>query len=183
MLRAVSPEAYLEAERAADVRHEYVRGQVYALAGTRNAHTVIAVNLTVRLGLQRQGRPCQVFASATKLRAAVDRCYYPDLMVYCGPFDLQLDYLEHPRYVFEVTSPSSQRIDCNEKSEACRRAPSIEAYVIVAQDAMQVVVHRRAADAEADWETEILSRPEDRLRLDGIGFECDLAAIYARAGL
>jgi Uma2 family endonuclease len=180
LLRVLSPEAYLAAERTADVRHEYVACQVYALAGARAVHNVIVFNLSGLLWQRLQGSPCRGFGSSTKLRAAADRFYYPDLMIQCDPFGLQLEYMESPRYVAEVTSPSTRRTDVTEKSEAYRRVPSIEAYVIVAQDVMQVLAHRRAAE---DWATEILGRPEDCLRLDGIGFEGDLAAIYAGTGL
>jgi Uma2 family endonuclease len=177
-LRVLTPEEYLEMERAAEVRHEYVGGQVHALAGSRYAHNVIAMNLGSRLHQHLEGTPCRVVGSDMKLRAAADRFYYPDLMVNCESVEAESEYVDHPRYVVEVSSPSTQRIDRGEKADAYWRVPSIEAYVMVAQSAMQVVVLRRGVE---DWETEILTRPEDGLRLDGIAFRCTLADIYADA--
>jgi Uma2 family endonuclease len=179
-LLILTPEEYLEIERSAEVRHEYVDGQVYALAGARAIHQVIAGNLYGLLWQHLEAGPCRVLASEMKLRAAADCFYYPDLMVQCEAIDPDSEYLERPRYVVEVSSPSTQRIDCGEKADAYWRVPSIEAYVMIAQSAMQVVVLRRAA---TQWETEILTRPEDTVRLDGIGFACSLAAIYAHTEL
>ena len=178
--RFFTPEEYLEFERAAERRHEYVGGYVYERADCIARHVLIAGNLTGLLWIHLKGGPCLVMNSQTRLHAAVDLFYYPDLMVQCAPIDLQADYIDQPRYVVEVASPSTRRIDRAEKAEAYWRVPSIEAYLIVAQDAPQVVVLRRGAD---DWETEILTRPEDILRLDGIGFRCTLADIYAETGV
>ena len=179
-VRALTPEEYLEAEEAAEVRHEYVRGEVLALAGGRYQHCVIAVRLTSLLSQHLDGTPCQVLNSDMKLRAAVDRFYYPDLMIHCESEEPDCLYVERPRYVFEVSSPSTRRIDLGEKADAYWRVSSIEAYVMVSQSEPRVVVQRRGAE---DWETEILTQPDDVLRLDGIGFHCTLAAIYANSGL
>jgi Uma2 family endonuclease len=102
--------------------------------------------------------------------------YYPDLMVHCEPFDPAAHYVEAPRYIVEVTSPTTQRTDRVEKAASYLMVPSVEAYLIVEQDVMRIVVLRRVDDA---WEAQILTRPDDVLRLDGIGFTAPLAAVYA----
>jgi Uma2 family endonuclease len=184
----MTPEEYLEFERASAVRHEYVRGEVHLLAGARNVHTVIVQNASGLLLTHLAGSPCQLFGSDTKLRTEAGHVYYyPDLMVQCEPFDLQLDYIEQPRYVIEVSSPSTRRIDRGEKADVYWRVPSIEAYVMIAQDMLRVLVLRRPAGADAtratDWETTLLTGPESELLLEGIEFACPLADVYARTGL
>jgi Uma2 family endonuclease len=82
--------------------------------------------------------------------------------------------------VIEVASPSTRRVDQGEKAAAYWLLPSIEAYVLVEQDVLSVRVLRRGAEG---WEPEVLTRPDDRLRLDGLDFSVTLAAIYARTDL
>lgn len=173
----LTPEEYLDAERSEEVRHEYLHGQIYAMSGAKSAHNLVVGNLHALLWNQLVGHPCRVNASDMKLRVAEDVFYYPDLMVCCEPVPGDADYAQRPRTVIEVTSPSTRRIDEGEKALAYWNVSSIETYVLVAQDVLWVRVLHRAATA---WETQSLTRPDDLLRLDGLGFAAPLRAVYAR---
>jgi Uma2 family endonuclease len=183
----LTPEQYLAFERAAQERHEYVAGHVHLLAGARATHMRVNQNLALLLINHLQGHPCEVFASEMKLRPTPDRFYYPDLLVCCQDVDGDADVVTDARYIVEVSSPSTQRTDLHEKADAYWQVPSLEAYILVVQGAVQVVVMRRAGGAShegrPDWTTEILTQPEDMLRLEGIGFTASLADVYARTGL
>lgn len=174
---ALSPEDYLAAERVAVVKHEYVGGQVHAMSGASMAHNRVVHNWHEVLGRHLEGHTCEVVGADMKLRVASDVFYYPDVMVCCEPISDNADYTESARIVIEVTSASTRRIDEREKAQAYWRLPSIEAYVLVAQDVMWVRVLRRG---KADWEAESLTQAGDLVRLGSLGFSAPLSAIYAR---
>lgn len=174
----ISPEEYLAGESADDVRHEYVGGRVFAMAGVSADHNRIAGNIFRALGNHLEGHPCEAFSNDMKIRTHREVFYYPDVMVCCDPADNARYYRERPRYVFEVLSDETRRTDEREKSLAYFHTPSVEAYFLVEQARMQVTVFRR--DGETWWETEVLMQPVDLVRLDSFGFEISLERIYQR---
>src|SRR5436190_18043091 len=105
----ISPEEYLEGERLADVRHEYVDGRVYAMAGAKANHNRICVNITADLHSALRGKPCEPFTTEMKARILwLEKTifYYPDVLICCDPSDDAEEYRERPRVIFEVLSDS-----------------------------------------------------------------------------
>ncbi|MBI2298456.1 MAG: Uma2 family endonuclease [Armatimonadetes bacterium] len=174
---AVTPEDYLAAERVAVVKHEYLGGQVHAMSGASMAHNRIVHNWHEVLGRHLAGHSCEVVGADMKLRVASDVFDYPDVMVCCEPISDTADYTESARVVIEVTSASTRRIDEREKAQAYWSLPSIEVYVLVAQDVVWVRVLRRG---ERGWETESLTHAGDVVRLESLSLVAPLTAIYAR---
>src|ERR1039458_7517573 len=129
----ITPEEYLEVERKAEFRSEYLDGQVYAMAGTSPAHGRIALNLGRRLDEQLEGGPCEVFVADLKVRVETAGPYfYPDLVVVCGGPQLQeghKDILVNPKVVIEILSPSTESFDCGKKFHAYARRESLSEYV------------------------------------------------------
>ncbi|MDP9458151.1 MAG: Uma2 family endonuclease [Actinomycetota bacterium] len=135
-------------EETATVRHEYVGGMIYAMVGATKRHNQIGLNIASRLLGAARGGPCRVYASDVKLRASDDAIYYPDVMVACEPEDDPL--VEHkPCLVVEVASPSTESIDRREKMLAYRKTPTLQAYLIIAQDERRVERHWR--DESGEW--------------------------------
>ena len=179
----ITPEDYLAGELVADVRSEYVGGQVYPMPGVSAVHDRLCRNLGFVLEGYLQDHPCQVHGSDLKLRSHSGLVfYYPDLMICCDPEDNAAYWRERPRYVFEISTPETYRTDEREKKIAYYHLPSIESYIQIAQDAVRVTVNRRTPEIEY-WAGEVLTQPADLLRLDGLGVSLPLSRLYRRTGL
>ncbi|MGC1953289.1 MAG: Uma2 family endonuclease [Gammaproteobacteria bacterium] len=113
----IGVEEYLAGEKDSEVRHEYVAGHVYAMVGASVYHNRIALALASELRSRLKGRPCDVFLSDMKLRAA-DAFYYPDVMVCCDTADNDPYTKTRPIFIAEVLSPASRTIDEREKRVA-----------------------------------------------------------------
>jgi Uma2 family endonuclease len=151
---SMSVDDYLALEEASDRKHEYVGGEVYALAGASEPHNLIVTNLTVEAALAaRRGRQCRVLGSDMRLRVKTDVYYYPDLMVVCDVSDIDPRDKTRPCLVFEVGSPGTTSIDHREKLLAYRGIDSLQAYVIVEQASRSVIVHKRLPD-DSWWRDE-----------------------------
>lgn len=146
--RLLTVEEYLAREETSAVKHEYVAGEVYALAGASKRHNAIAVRIAVRLGNQAEGGPCRVYVSDVKVRVD-DVFYYPDVMVACEPEGGDRYIEMAPCVIVEVTSPSTSLTDRREKLGAYQRIPSLKAYIIADQERRWITRYWR--DEEGAW--------------------------------
>ena len=175
----VTVEAYLESERDSEVRHEYLAGEVYAMAGASTEHEVVAGNFFAALHSHLKGSPCQVFKDGMKLRLPAmgeDVFYYPDVMVACDPADNHRYYRTSPKLLIEVLSENVNK-DLVEKYFAYQHIASVEEYVVVKPDAAQpeVRIFRRSEG----WQLgERYSEGEFTLR--SVGLTVKVADLYAR---
>ena len=167
---------YLAGERDSDVRHEYVDGQAYAMAGASDRHNRIAGNIFSRLNSHLDGAECEPFISDMKIKVDEALYYYPDVVVTCDPPGGDPYFRTQPRLIVEVTSPSTERIDRHEKLHAYERVESLQEYVLVSQDARLVEIHRRGARGE--WTHEVLTEPHEQLALASVGLALDLSDVY-----
>lgn len=142
-------EEYLRIEEASPVKREYVAGRTFALAGTTRRHNLIAGNVFHHLRTASRGRNCRVYFADVKLRAAERLLYYPDVMAACGPEGADPLVEDAPCLLVEVTSPSTEMIDRREKVLTYRQIKSLQAYVIIRQDARRVERHWR--DESGAW--------------------------------
>src|SRR5436309_8809596 len=105
----VSVEDYLEGERVSEIRHEYVGGYVYAMAGASDDHNRIAGNIYSALHQRLSGRRCEPFMADMKLKIPGSQAfYYPDVLAVCDPSDNEKYFRERPTVVFEVLSPETE---------------------------------------------------------------------------
>src|SRR3954454_24028689 len=148
-------EAYLEHEAASNVKHEYIDGDIYAMAGGTIEHAIIAVNVSSALSAQLTGAPCVVASSDLKVRVlATGLTTYPDVTVICGPPERDpksRDVLLNPVVVVEVLSDSTEEWDQGEKLEHYQQIPSLRACVLVSHRERRVTVIERTVDGP--WET------------------------------
>jgi Uma2 family endonuclease len=177
---SVSVDEYLAGELKSDIRHEYIGGLVYAMAGTSSEHNIICQNLLIALRSHLRGQTCRVYIESVKLKlrmADEDIFYYPDLMVTCDPRDTERYFTRFPRVLIEVLSPDTERIDRREKFSSYTQIESLEEYILVAQDQPEVTVFRRAGS----WRPEVANQPGQQLRLESLDFTLLLSAIYESA--
>lgn len=183
--RQIDEQEYLQLEAQSPVRHEYVAGEVYAMTGASLRHNVIALNIAVLLRAHLRGTPCRAFINDAKLRVAKSRAYYyPDVMVTCDARHQNVSsndmLVDAPKLIVEVLSASTEGIDRREKLAAYRSLPSLEEYVLVAQDEAGVEIHRRQGDI--GWEIVTLN-PGDPVEFKSLLLMTDFPAIYEEAGL
>lgn len=182
-------EEYLCFERAAEERHEYLDGVIYAMAGESEAHGIICTNLTAALVSQLRGTPCRVLSKDIKVRSGPYRpdtrkgmWSYPDLVVVCGAsqhHDQRQDVLLNPTVLVEVLSPSTASFDRGEKFHRYRRwLPSLHEYVLVAQD-QPLVEHYSRQDA-GRWTLDTLQGLDATLRLPSLDCQVPLVEVYDR---
>jgi Uma2 family endonuclease len=176
----VSPEEFLAGERVSDCRHEYLEGIVYAMAGTSDEHNLIAGNIFALAHGALLGKPCHAYINDMKVKleaAGRDVFYYPDVMISCGPTGEPRYFKTDPAVIFEVLSPATEGIDRREKFFAYTSLPSLQAYILVEQEKIGVTLFRRG---EAAWRKEQLESLEAVVRLELLGLELPLSAIYDR---
>ena len=141
---------YLALEAQSEEKHEWCDGLIYAMAGGTLEHSRLSSAVGRELGIALRGRPCTVFDSDLRLRAeATGRATYADVVVVCGerrthPEDEHA--LTNPTLIVEVLSKSTEASDRGEKFSHYRRMPSLQEYVLVAQDEVRIEVYRREGD-------------------------------------
>ncbi|MCI0643054.1 MAG: Uma2 family endonuclease [Gemmataceae bacterium] len=177
-LNLISVDEYLAGELTSPVKHEYLGGFVYAMAGARNAHNLIASNTLVRVGARLVGKRCRAFNSDTKIRVRLPnqtRFYYPDASVICRPNPQSDSFQDEPAVLFEVLSRKTRRIDEGEKKDFYLTIPSLALYVLIEQDVPAVVAYRRT---EQGFVREVHQGLDAVLPLGEIEVDLPLAEIY-----
>jgi Uma2 family endonuclease len=174
----VSVEDYLAGELESPVKHEYLGGMVYAMAGGRNRHNRIATNAVGSLHSRLRGLPCKAFNSDTKIRIRLPmqtRFYYPDASVICRPNADDESFQDEPAVVAEVLSKRTRRADEGEKKDAYLTIPSLNVYMLIEQDVPLVHVYRRT---EAGFVLEVYDSLDAVIPLTEIKTNLPLAEIY-----
>ena len=149
----LNPQEYLARERAAAFRSEFYRGEMFAMAGASLEHCLIKDNVARETGYQLKGGPCRVVTSDMRVKVDATGLYtYPDVVIYCDEpqfEDGRLDTLLNPRALVEVLSDSTEKYDRGAKAAHYRRIPSLQEYVLIAQDRM--LVERYVRQADGSW--------------------------------
>ena len=138
-----SIEDYLTYEQNANGKHEYINGEIYAMAGASKNHQSITDNVLVGIHQHLRGTPCRPFGSDVKIKAD-NAFFYPDVMVVCKDKTDNPYYTESPLLVVEVLSKSTRRNDETIKRSAYQAMPSVMEYILIEQDFVDVEVCRRS---------------------------------------
>ncbi|OYE05894.1 Uma2 family endonuclease [Nostoc sp. 'Peltigera membranacea cyanobiont' 232] len=129
----LTPETYLELEEKSNIKHEYIDGQVYAMAGTTDIHNTIALNLALLIRNHFRGSGCRVYFADIKAKLEKrNRFYYPDIIVTCDSKDRETPtYKRFPKLIIEVLSESTEGFDRGDKFNDYQTIDSLEEYVLV----------------------------------------------------
>ncbi len=158
-LTYLTEQDYLADELNADVRHEYIDGQIYAMAGANERHNRIVGNVFFHLRAAARGGHCGVFASDMKLKITWRKAYYyPDVMLVCNAQDNGEYYKQQPCLITEVLSPSTANIDRREKLQAYWQIPSLRYFLLISADRIRVEYFIR--DVNDEWQTAFLEADE-----------------------
>jgi Uma2 family endonuclease len=140
-------DAFLAWENEQTGKHEFYRGEVFAMVGAKRSHGRVVSNLNRRLSEALDGSPCQVFTEGMKLQVADDTIFYPDVFVTCDKADLATDMVfRAPLLVVEVLSPSTQAYDLGVKFALYRRLASLKEYLVIDPESKRVEAFRRGSD-------------------------------------
>ena len=168
----VNEEEYLEGEKIAELKHEYVDGHIYAMAGAHSNHNVLSGNVHGEFRNHLKGKPCRAYMSDMKVRIANgSKYYYPDVLVNCPPVNGY--FTETPTIIVEVLSNSTRRIDETEKRLAYMQIETLEEYVLIAQDFVQIEVIRKSEG----WKSAKYFLG-DEVTLSSIGLTLSVEEIY-----
>jgi len=168
---------YLEGELRSEIRHEFVDGRVYAMAGASRRHNEICLDLASSLKNHLRGGPCRTYIEAVKVQIADDlgeAYYYPDVFVACEPGDDDSHVVHNPKLIIEVLSESTSRIDRSDKLINYKRIATVEEIVLIEQDWPEILVFRRSER----WKRNLYTQFETIIRLDSIGYAAPLSTFY-----
>lgn len=179
---SVTPEEYLCAEESALDKHEWIDGQVVAMAGVSLNHSLITANLGCSVGNRLTREFARALLSNIRVRVATGGLYtYPDVTVFCGQpqfdsIDRSQGTLTNPRVIVEVLSPSTEGYDRGDKFKRYCGLPSLMEYVLISQNEAFVEVIARRDDGS--WSINFFKGLEAIAKLDSIGIEVPLTEIY-----
>ena len=176
--QSLSFEEYLQVEEQTGLKHEYCQGQIWAMVGATDRHVTISLNLAASLKQKLQGSPCQTYISDMKLHiAAADAWFYPDVMVCCEPADRDNHLAkEHPVFIAEVLSPSTEAFDRGRKFSHYRRIASLQHYWLIDPERHLVDAYRRGNEGE--WLLHGYSSKDISAPIEALACEIEMALLF-----
>ncbi len=178
--RMMSAEDFLEWESAQPYQHELIDNRVYDMTGATPSHNLINLDLAFALKSRLYRRGCRVFGMNIQVQVDPSATFtYPDAVVVCGEsrfrYETSPPMLENPTLLFEILSPSTERIDRKRKSEQYLQIPTLSGYFLVSQDRPMIEAHTRSGE---DWRLRIFSGMDATLVIPTPDCEIPLSEIY-----
>ena len=174
----ITPDEYLEMEDQSEIKHEYIDGYVYAMAGANDPHVTITGNAFAMIRSHLRGSGCRVYFSDMKARIdSLNRFYYPDVMVTCDSRDTQSQNQKRcPKLIIEVLSKSTEGFDRGDKFADYQQLESLEEYVLVNTKRQRIDCFRR--NEEGLWVLKSYSGEQENFQLSSINFEGKFTDLY-----
>ena len=143
---------YLEFEENSLTKHEYFNGEVFAMSGGSMNHQLLTGNVFAKFHTHLSGSPCLTFSSDMKVRADEgNKYFYPDVVVACEKENREQYFLNSPRLIVEVLSKSTRKFDQDLKRLCYQTIPTLEEYVLIEQDRVEIQVFRRAEGWQSSY--------------------------------
>ncbi|MEM1252243.1 MAG: Uma2 family endonuclease [Cyanobacteria bacterium P01_H01_bin.21] len=174
----LSVDDYLRLEAKSPIKHEYIDGKVYAMAGASDSHVTIAGNLFAALRSHVRGTGCRLYISDMKAQVeARNRFFYPDVMVTCDPRDQETEtYKRFPKLIVEVLSKSTEAFDRGDKFLAYQALESLQEYVLINTRHQRVEIFRRSDSGL--WILQFYSVEDETFELRSIDFTGTFNELY-----
>ena len=181
----LTPKEYLALERKADVRSEYLDGDMVAMSGGSREHNLIVTNIVRELSSQLKRKPCEVYPSNMRVKVSATGLYtYPDVVVVCDDprfEDAHIDTLLNPAVIFEVLSDSTESYDRGAKFGHYRKILSLVEYLLVSQHHYSIEQYVRQTDGP--WVRSETRGLQSKLHIPSVPCSLDLAEIYDKITL
>jgi Uma2 family endonuclease len=181
----LTPEQYLDIERAAEYKSEYCGGEMFAMARVGQAHVLVVMNVAGALWQRFRTRSCRVYSSNMRVAVRTTNLYtYPDVAAVCGEprfLDKERDTLLNPVLLVEVLSPSTEAYDRGRKFEHYKNIDSLREYLLLSSDRAHADLYTKQADGR--WLLFSTSRMEDTLTLDSVDAHLLMSGIYEKVEL
>ena len=176
----ISIEEYLEMENAADEKHEYYKGEIFAMSGAKVSHVIISDNILTVLKQKLKGKSCKPFGSDLRIHIEANTLFtYPDISIICGEI-ITLnndDYnVLNPTVIIEVLSKSTKNYDRGEKFKLYRDIAALKEYILVDSESMHIEIFR--LNKNDHWELEEYNSPADTVTIKAINETIFLSEIY-----
>ena len=176
----LTPEEYLEWESNALQKHEYYRGELFAMAGASVRHNVIAKNLMIGTGVRLQGKQCQPYGSDLRIQIPENTLFtYPDISIICRDIveeETNDDYTIEPAVIIEILSPSTKGYDRGEKFRLYRDIPTLKEYILI--DSESIAIEAFRINASGHWELEEYKSLNEVLPIPVVDITIPLHDIY-----
>lgn len=176
---------YLEMEAASDEKHEYYRGEIFAMSGASLSHNAIAANVIAELRNKLKSKGCRPYGSDLRIHIPSNTLFtYPDVSVFCGKVDtLNNDQFNalNPVVLIEVLSKATKEYDRGDKFQLYRDIPTLKEYILI--DSLSVFVEAFSINDAGHWELRDYKTLDDLLLFPSLGISLPLKEVYEESGL
>ncbi len=176
----LTAEEYLQFEKESLHKHEYFKGEIFAMAGAGARHNVIFSNLFIGIGSQLKGRPCKPYGSDLRIHIHENTLFtYPDISIICGeivPSQIDADTAILPTVLIEILSPSTKNSDRGGKFRLYRDIPALKEYILIDTESISIEVFR--INSKGRWELEEYRSIENTLTIPAVDLFFPLKGIY-----
>lgn len=178
----ITPAQYIEFEKTATVRHEYLDGEIFAMVGASLNHNRINANTVSELRNKLKNSSCEAFASDMRVKIQeIEKYTYPDIVATCGDIDLESgepDTLLNPIVIIEILSDSTESYDRGLKFEHYQHIQSLREYILISQDRCRIEKFKKAEDAT--WIYSSYTEKTQAVPIESINCDISLSEIYHR---
>jgi Uma2 family endonuclease len=179
-LKYCTEQEYIDAERLALDKHEYYRGEIFAMSGASIPHNKISKNILVDLGNKLKGKSCEPFGGDLRVHIPKKTLYtYPDLSIICGEIETtndKFDTVTNPSVIIEILSESTRNYDKGGKFTLYREIESLKEYILI--DSENIMVEKFIKNEDNSWQLTEYKTLEESFKIETVAIQIELKTIY-----
>lgn len=175
-----SVQEYLALEKEAFEKHEYYKGEIFAMASASNLHNVVFKNIFGNLFISLKGKYCQPYGSDMRIHIPENSLFtYPDISIICGDFlpsNEDEDSATQPTVIIEILSPSTKNYDRGVKFMLYRAIPALKDYILI--DSESIHAEHFTINKEGLWQLKECNKPEEKIIIESLNIELLMKDVY-----